>query len=88
MALMLGFWTAGFAGLNYLALRKWSPPWRERGWIPTIILALWDIYLLSSFASDPTSHNLWPIEAIGLTVLSVIVLAFIAIAQDMGSRRR
>ncbi len=86
MALMLLVWTGGFAGLSYLALRRWKDPWRDRGWYPTIILLLWDMYLIVSIAGDPTSHNLWPIEVIGVTVLSLIVLAFISIARDIATR--
>jgi hypothetical protein len=88
MALLLAAWTGGFAALCYVALRKWDDPWRDRGWYPTIILALWDMYLIASVAGDPSSHNLWPVEAIAVTVLALIVLAGIAIARDIAIRPR
>jgi len=86
MAMLLAVWTAAFAGLNYLGLRKWEGPWRNRGWIPTMMLVCWDFYLLATAAADPTSHNLWPVEVVGVTVLCLIVLAFITIASEIAAR--
>ena len=87
IVLMLAVWTVGFAALNYLALRNWRSVWRKLGWIPTVILSVWDLSLVVAIARDSTSHNLWPIEAIGLTIVSLIVLACIAIAHDIDTRR-
>ena len=89
MITMLGIiatWTAAFAALNYLAVRKWRESWELARWTPSFILTLWDFYLIVDSASDSTSHNLWPIELIGVTMLSLIVLAVIAVAYDARTR--
>ncbi len=47
-----------------------------------MLLVLWVIYLTIDSSNDSTSHNLWPIELLGMTMLSLIVLAFVAVAYD------
>lgn len=84
MVAILAVWTAGFTALNYRAVRQWRNSWKLVRWVPTMILAFWDFYLI--VLSDPTSHNLWPIELIGITALSLICLAAIAVAYDARTR--
>ena len=86
MVAILAVCTAGFAALNYRAVRQWRDSWELVRWVPTMILAFWDFYLIVSSLSDPTSHNLWPIELIGITALSLIFLAAIAVAYDARTR--
>lgn len=86
MVAIIAVWTAGFAALNYRAVRQSRDSWELVRWVPTSILAFWDFYLILSSLSDPTSHNLWPIELVGITVLSLILLAAIAVAYDARTR--
>ena len=85
MIAMLGIialWTACFAALNHLAVRKWRDSWQSTSWSPTMLLVLWDFYMLIDSSADSTSHNAWPLELVGMTMLSLIVLAFVAVSYD------
>lgn len=86
MVAIIAVWTAGFGALNYRAVRQWRDSWGLVRWIPTFILALWDFYLILSSLSDPTSHNMWPIQLVGITVLSLVFLAAIAVAYNARTR--
>ncbi len=86
MLIVLGAWTSGFAAFNYRAVRQWRDSWEWVRWTPTIILGLWELYLLIVLIKDPTSHNLWPLELLGITVLSLIALAVVAVAYDARTR--
>jgi len=79
-------WTTCFACLNFFAVRKWRDSWELVRWIPTMLLVLWDFYLIMATAADPSSHNLWPVELFGVSLLSLIVLAFMAMAYDARTR--
>jgi hypothetical protein len=86
MAMIVLVWTAIFGLLNFAAVRRWRDSWELVRWIPTFVLALWDFYLILDSSGNSTSHNLWPIELFGMTVLSLILLAFLAIAYDARTR--
>lgn len=86
IAAIVALWTAGFAALNYRGVRAWRASWEFTRWIPTMVLVFWDFYFVIGVVADPTSHNLWPVELIGITMLSLILLAVIAVAYDARTR--
>lgn len=86
MTVILFFWTAVFGLLNYASVRKWRDSWELVRWIPTLVLAAWEFYLILDSSVDSSSHNLWPVEVVGVSLLSVILLAFMAIVYDVRTR--
>ena len=86
MSVVLVFWTAIFGLFNYAAVRKWRDSWELARWIPTLVLAAWEFYLILDSSGNSSSHNLWPVEVVGMSLLSLILLAFMAIGYDARTR--
>ncbi|MDZ4775095.1 MAG: hypothetical protein SGI72_18410 [Planctomycetota bacterium] len=60
------------------AIQKWRGPSR---WLATFVLVgafVWALWIVLSIRHDPTSHNLWPMEAImiaGATLTALVTIA-------------
>ena len=60
--------------------------WQLLAWVPVLPLAIWGIIVAFAVTRDPTSHNLWPFEAVIWGALSVVLLAGVRIAHRFAVR--
>ena len=65
--------------------RRSVEEWRLLAWVPPIPLAAWWVYFLISVIRDPSSHNLWPFEMIGWSVVSAALFAVFLIGRKLAS---
>lgn len=80
---------AGIAALGSTTLTKTSrDKWKWLAWIPVVPPAVWAFLAARDVFRDPTSHNLWPIELFGWTVLSLILLVAFYMIRWFANRSR
>ena len=65
------------------ALRRWQGGWRYAALAAVVPIAFVVLRIVFDVSRDPTSHNLWPFEIVQIGVLSLVVLAILAIARKV-----
>lgn len=75
-------------GLEVWALLRWRGGWRLAAAIPLLVVGAWSARIAFDVTSDPTSHNLWPLE-IGMWCLGALVgMVVLAVAHAFAPRSR
>jgi hypothetical protein len=65
------------------ALRRWQGGWQYAALVAVAPIAFVVLRIVFDVARDPTSHNLWPFEIVQIGVLSLVLLAILAIARKV-----
>jgi hypothetical protein len=60
--------------------------WRLLVWLPVLPLAIWGVIVAVAVTRDPTSHNLWPFEAVIWGTLSVILQGLVYVGRWAAAR--
>jgi hypothetical protein len=60
--------------------------WQLLVWVPVLPLAIWAVIVAFAVTRDPTSHNLWPFEAVIWGALSFALLVIVRIARRIAMR--
>jgi hypothetical protein len=56
------------------ALVRWQGIWRWLAALPLLLVGIVVLRIIVDTSADPTSHNLWPFELLGVMVLAGVVL--------------
>jgi uncharacterized membrane protein SirB2 len=81
--LLLGI---GLAVFGVRALLRWQGGWRWAALVPLLLVLGVVLNIVLGIRADPTSHNLWPVEVLGVIVLASAVLGLIELGRS--ARRR
>lgn len=80
---------AALASLGSMRLARSSQDeWKLLARVPVLPLALWGPYMAWGVTSDPTSHNLWPLELFIWGTLSLALFGGVLLARRMFGRPR
>jgi hypothetical protein len=60
---------------------RWRGGWRAAALLVAIAIAAWLAKLVVDLRSDPTSHNLWPMEGAAVMFLALLVLGVCAASR-------
>ena len=66
---------------------RWDGPWRWLALAVLLPLVITGARIVVDIRSDPTSHNLWPIEVLAAAVVSLVLLVVLQIGRAIVSRR-
>ena len=84
--LMFSIPAAPFAmGASFL-MKTSRDEWRLLVWLPVLPLAIWGLVVAIAVTRDPTSHNLWPFEAVLWGALSLILQGFVYLGRWLATR--
>jgi hypothetical protein len=61
-------------GPQIWAIRAWQGMWRWLAAAPLLLVGADVLLILASTAIDPTSHNLWPLELLFISVIGLAVV--------------
>lgn len=67
---------------------SWRGSWRWLAVVVVLGVASWAVKILIDVRRDPTAHNWWPFEAIGVVDLALLVLGGIALARGRAIKSR
>lgn len=65
----------------FWAMWRWRGGWRLAAAVPAGVMGFVLIRIVSGIASDPTSHNLWPFEILTSGIVTLVILATLAVAR-------
>jgi hypothetical protein len=84
---MLAALALGIGGvvLPILAIRRWRGGWRLAAAVPAAWVGFVVLRIAAGTALDPTSHNLWPFEILYASVVSLALLAAMAVGRRLFS---
>lgn len=68
------------------AVVRWSGAWRLLAVVVVLGALSWAAKIVVDVRRDPTSHNLWPFEAVGVAGLALLVLGALAFARPRAPR--
>ena len=75
---------AAVASVGAARLAKSSrDEWKLLVWLPVVPLAIWGPYVALGVTRDPTSHNLWPLEFMYWSALSLVLLVTVLVLRRM-----
>ena len=69
--------------LPILAVCRWHGWWRVFAAIPLILIGIDGTRIILDTASDPTSHNLWPLELLLWTLPGLAVIALLWLLRQV-----
>jgi len=64
----------GVVGATAYALRRWTRSWRWIAGLPLLFVVGAALKLVIEVRADPTSHNLWPFEMLGVLAIASALL--------------
>ncbi len=70
-----------FAAVEIWVLRKWKGAWRVGAAVPGVAFCLVAANLVLNLSADPASHNMWPFELLGWSVIGLVLLAVLGLAR-------
>ena len=76
------------AFLAYALSKKSREEWRLLAYVPVAPLALWAPWIAWDVTRDPTSHNLWPFEAVMWGLLSLVMFGLFLVGRAVFGRER
>ena len=76
----------GLAVFGARALVRWRGGWRWAALIPLLLVLGVALRIVVETRADPTSHNLWPFEVLGVVVISSAVLGLLELCRIAGAR--
>jgi hypothetical protein len=77
---------APFAVLAWRMSRNSRDEWKLLAWVPVLPLAIWGGIVAFAVTRDPTSHNLWPFEAVFWGALGAALLGLFALGRRLAAR--
>jgi len=63
------------------ALARWRGGWRVLALGVVVGVLAWSAKIGIDLRLDPTSHNLWPFEVVGVALLALLALGMLALAR-------
>lgn len=63
------------------ALVCWPGIWRWLAGLPLLLVSIVVLRIIVDTSADPTSHNLWPFEVLGVIVLAGVALGGLQLAR-------
>ena len=75
-----------FAALARRLSRTSRDEWQLLAWVPVLPLAIWGFVVALAVTRDPTSHNLWPFEAVMWGGLSLVLVGGFVVARRLVMR--
>ena len=76
----------GLAVFGARALVRWRGGWRWAALIPLLLVLGVVLRIVVETRADPTSHNLWPFEVLGVIVISSAVLGLLELCRIARAR--
>jgi hypothetical protein len=76
----------GFIVAEGWALVRWPGIWRWVAGIPLILVSIVGLRIIVDTSTDPTSHNLWPFELLGVIVLASVGLGGLQLVRVFVAR--
>lgn len=73
---------------GFRAVTRWRGVRRLLAVVVVLSVAAWAIKIVIDLRRDPTSHNLWPFEAVGSAGLALVVLGALALTRPRLHERR
>jgi uncharacterized integral membrane protein len=68
------------------AVVRWRGEWRWAALAPLLLVLGALLKIVVEIRADPTSHNLWPFEALGVVMISSAVLGVLELCRIVGAR--
>jgi hypothetical protein len=68
------------------ALVRWPGIWRWLAGLPLLLVGIAVLRIIVDTRADPTSHNLWPFEVLGVMVLAGIALGGLQLGRVFAAR--
>ena len=75
----------GLAVFGARALVRWRGGWRWAALVPMLLVLGVVLRIVVEIRADPTSHNLWPFEVLGVVVISSAVLGLLELFRIAGA---
>ena len=76
----------GLAVFGARALVRWRGGWRWAALVPLLLVLGVVLRIVVETRADPTSHNLWPFEVLGVVVISSAVLGLLELGRFVEAR--
>lgn len=76
----------GFVIAQGWALVRWQGIWRWLAGVPLLLVSVVVLRIIVDTSADPTSHNLWPFEVLGVMVLAGVALGGLQLGRVFVAR--
>lgn len=84
--LLIAALVLGFVLAEGWALVRWQGIWRWLAVVPLLLVGVIVLRIIVDTSADPTSHNLWPFEVLGVIVLAGVGLASLQLVRFFVAR--
>ena len=84
--LLIAALALGFIVAEGWALVRWQGIWRWLAGVPLLLVSVVVLRIIVDTSADPTSHNLWPFEVLGVMVLAGVVLGGLQLVRVFVAR--
>lgn len=81
LMLVLAGCALGSLGATGYALRNWTGSWRWCAAAPLLFVIATALKIVLEVRADPTSHNLWPFELLGILAIASALLGSLYLAR-------
>lgn len=79
--LLIAVLTLGFVIAEGWALVRWPGWWRWLAGAPLLLVSLVVLRIIIDTNADPTSHNLWPFELLGVIFIAGVALGLLQLGR-------
>ena len=84
--LLIAVLALGFIVAEGWALVRWQGIWRWLAGVPLLLVSVVVLRIIVDTSADPTSHNLWPFEVLGVMVLAGVALGGLQLVRIFVAR--
>ena len=84
--LLIAALALGFVVAQGWALVRWQGIWRWLAGVPLLLVSVVVLRIIVDTSADPTSHNLWPFEVLGVMVLAGVALGGLQLVRVFVAR--
>ena len=84
--LLIAALALGFVVAQGWALVRWQGIWRWLAGVPLLLVSVVVLRIIVDTSADPTSHNLWPFEVLGVMVLAGVALGGLQLGRVFVAR--
>ena len=84
--LLIAALALGFIVAEGWALVRWQGIWRWLAGVPLLLVSVVVLRIIVDTSADPTSHNLWPFELLGVMVLAGVALGGLQLVRVFVAR--
>ena len=84
--LLIAALALSFIAAEGWALVRWQGIWRWLAGVPLLLVSVVVLRIIVDTSADPTSHNLWPFEVLGVMVLAGVALGGLQLVRIFVAR--